>query len=135
MWEKFDEATMGIVVRHIKRLDILWIVQENSKRVMSRSGLPDNVFDPGERPTKLVQKRVKVGFSLEDEADNLDRSLNYVKQGSGQVKQHITRFAKQTPTVCPYELVWITGRYIVLLIFFLQVFSINIRHDSQVDRE
>ena len=22
MWEKFDEATMGIVVRHIKRLDI-----------------------------------------------------------------------------------------------------------------
>ena len=91
------------------------------------------MFDPGERPTKLVQKRVKVGFSLEDEADNLDRSLNYVKQGSGQVKQHITRFTKQTPTVCPYELVWITGRYIVLLIFFLQVFSINIRHDSQVD--
>jgi len=42
MWEKFDEATMGIVVRHIKR-----------------SGLPDNVFDPGERPAKLVQKRVK----------------------------------------------------------------------------
>ena len=23
MWEKFDEATMGIAVRHIKRLDIL----------------------------------------------------------------------------------------------------------------
>ncbi|KAF8806241.1 Poly(A) polymerase [Phlegmacium glaucopus] len=42
MWEKFDEATMGIVVRHIKR-----------------SALPDNVFDPGERPAKLVQKRVK----------------------------------------------------------------------------
>ena len=62
MWEKFDEATMGIVVRHIKRLDILRIVQENSKRVIFRSGLPDNVFDPGERPAKLVQKRVKVGF-------------------------------------------------------------------------
>jgi len=42
MWDKFDEATMGIVVRHIKR-----------------SALPDNVFDPGERPAKLVQKRVK----------------------------------------------------------------------------
>jgi poly(A) polymerase len=26
------------------------------------SGLPDNVFDSGERPAKLVQKRVKVGF-------------------------------------------------------------------------
>ncbi|KDR84115.1 hypothetical protein GALMADRAFT_236784 [Galerina marginata CBS 339.88] len=42
MWEKFDEATMGIIVRHIKS-----------------SALPDNVFDPGERPAKLVQKRVK----------------------------------------------------------------------------
>lgn len=26
------------------------------------TGLPDNVFDPGERPAKTVQKRVKVGF-------------------------------------------------------------------------
>ncbi|KAF8165710.1 polymerase [Crassisporium funariophilum] len=42
MWEKFDEASMGIVVRHIRS-----------------SALPDNVFDPGERPAKLVQKRVK----------------------------------------------------------------------------
>ncbi|KAF8180149.1 Poly(A) polymerase central domain-containing protein [Pholiota molesta] len=42
MWEKFDESTMGIVVRHIKS-----------------SGLPDNVFDPGERPAKTVQKRLK----------------------------------------------------------------------------
>jgi len=33
---------MGIVVRHIKN-----------------SGLPDNVFDAGERPAKLVQKRAK----------------------------------------------------------------------------
>ncbi|KAF9478663.1 Poly(A) polymerase [Pholiota conissans] len=42
MWEKFDESTMGIVVRHIKS-----------------SSLPDNVFDPGERPAKTVQKRLK----------------------------------------------------------------------------
>ena len=107
-----------------------WISQnctDNSKRVISRSGLPDNVFDPGERPAKLVQKRVKVGFLLEDEADNLDRSLNSVKQGSGQVKQHITRYAKQTPTVCPYELVWITGRYIVLLIFLFFTGLLNQR--------
>jgi len=26
---------------------------------IKNSGLPDNVFDPGERPAKLVQKRVK----------------------------------------------------------------------------
>lgn len=42
MWEKFDESTMGIVVRHIKS-----------------SALPDYVFDPGERPAKLAQKRTK----------------------------------------------------------------------------
>ncbi|KAF8638592.1 hypothetical protein AX17_002133 [Amanita inopinata Kibby_2008] len=42
MWEKYDEATMGIVVRHIKS-----------------SSLPDYVFDPGERPPKLAQKRTK----------------------------------------------------------------------------
>ncbi|KAF4619923.1 hypothetical protein D9613_004921 [Agrocybe pediades] len=47
MWEKFDESTMGIVVRHIKS-----------------SGLPDNVFDPGERPAKTVQKRGKVGSQV-----------------------------------------------------------------------
>ncbi|KAG6866128.1 hypothetical protein C0991_008436 [Blastosporella zonata] len=41
-WEGFDESKMGIVVRHIKS-----------------SGLPDNVFDVGQRPPKLVQKRVK----------------------------------------------------------------------------
>jgi len=42
MWEKFDEATMGIVVRHIKS-----------------SALPDYVFDEGERQPKLAQKRPK----------------------------------------------------------------------------
>ncbi|GLB34180.1 putative polymerase pla1 [Lyophyllum shimeji] len=42
LWEHFNESKMGIVVRHIKS-----------------SGLPDCVFDPGERPAKLVQKRVK----------------------------------------------------------------------------
>ncbi|KAF8622202.1 hypothetical protein AX15_007307 [Amanita polypyramis BW_CC] len=42
MWEKYDEATMGIVVRHIKS-----------------STLPDYVFDPGERPVKGAQKRTK----------------------------------------------------------------------------
>ncbi|KAK7470216.1 polynucleotide adenylyltransferase [Stygiomarasmius scandens] len=43
MWEKFDEGTMGIVVRNIKS-----------------SSLPDNVFDPGERQPKQAQKRTKV---------------------------------------------------------------------------
>ncbi|RDB20208.1 Poly(A) polymerase pla1 [Hypsizygus marmoreus] len=42
MWENFNEATMGIVVRHIKS-----------------SSLPDYVFDVGERPARLLQKRVK----------------------------------------------------------------------------
>ncbi|KIK53275.1 hypothetical protein GYMLUDRAFT_49451 [Collybiopsis luxurians FD-317 M1] len=42
MWEKFDETTMGIVVRNIKS-----------------SLLPDNVFDPGERQPKSAVKRSK----------------------------------------------------------------------------
>ncbi|KAF8076769.1 poly-A polymerase [Lyophyllum atratum] len=42
VWENFNESKMGIVVRHIRS-----------------SGLPDCVFDAGERPAKVVQKRVK----------------------------------------------------------------------------
>ncbi|KAG5351914.1 hypothetical protein C0989_004590 [Termitomyces sp. Mn162] len=41
-WEHFNDSKMGIVVRHIRR-----------------SGLPDDVFDAGQRPPKLVQKRGK----------------------------------------------------------------------------
>ncbi|KAI0271965.1 poly-A polymerase [Russula aff. rugulosa BPL654] len=39
-WDKFDEVKMGIIVRHIKS-----------------PGLPDNVFDPGERQPKPVNKK------------------------------------------------------------------------------
>ncbi|KAL1741026.1 Poly(A) polymerase central domain-containing protein [Schizophyllum fasciatum] len=46
MWERFDEATMGLVVRHIKS-----------------SALPDYVFEPGERQPRSAQKRVKVWSS------------------------------------------------------------------------
>ena len=60
MWEKYDEATMGIVVRHIKRFGNLHLLKHLLISSLS-SGLPDNVFEPGERPPKLVQKRVKVG--------------------------------------------------------------------------
>ncbi|KAJ6615621.1 Poly(A) polymerase central domain-containing protein [Mycena sp. CBHHK59/15] len=42
VWEKFDESSMSIVVQHIKN-----------------SALPDYVYDAGERPQKLVQKRAK----------------------------------------------------------------------------
>ncbi|KAJ7368964.1 poly-A polymerase [Mycena albidolilacea] len=42
VWEKFDESSMSIVVQHIKS-----------------SMLPDYVYDAGERPPKLVQKRAK----------------------------------------------------------------------------
>ena len=68
MWEKFDEATMGIVVRHIKKsvspffFFFLKFSFNFFPLFFRSSGLPDNVFDAGERPAKLVQKRVKVGF-------------------------------------------------------------------------
>ncbi|OBZ70389.1 Poly(A) polymerase pla1 [Grifola frondosa] len=44
MWEKFEDAKMGIVVRHIKS-----------------TALPDYVFDEGERQPRLAQKRPKTG--------------------------------------------------------------------------
>ncbi|KAG2129001.1 Poly(A) polymerase [Suillus clintonianus] len=44
MWEKYDEDTMGIVVRNIKS-----------------SALPDYVFDEGERQPKQALKRPKTG--------------------------------------------------------------------------
>ncbi|KAH7887389.1 poly-A polymerase [Phlebopus sp. FC_14] len=44
MWEKYDESSMGIFVRNIKS-----------------SGLPDYVFDEGERQTSKTLKRPKSG--------------------------------------------------------------------------
>ncbi|CCM01737.1 uncharacterized protein FIBRA_03803 [Fibroporia radiculosa] len=44
MWEKYDEAKMGIIVRHIKS-----------------TALPDYVYDEGERQPRSAQKRVKSG--------------------------------------------------------------------------
>jgi poly(A) polymerase len=62
MWEKFDEATMGIVVRHIRRSALRIRLSFNSwADICCRSTtLPDYVYDEGERQPKLAQKRVKV---------------------------------------------------------------------------
>jgi poly(A) polymerase len=52
-WDKFDEVKMGIIVRHIKS-----------------SGLPDNVFDPGERqPKPVTKKRPKQAKPAEKASD------------------------------------------------------------------
>lgn len=58
MWDQFDEETMGIFVRHIKRCNpfiSIFLVLTNS----ISSALPDYVFDAGERPPKQAQKRTK----------------------------------------------------------------------------
>ncbi|KIL70349.1 hypothetical protein M378DRAFT_618686 [Amanita muscaria Koide BX008] len=52
MWEKYDEASMGIVVRHIKSIS-----------------LPDTVFEPGERPAKGAQKRTKTSSKANNSPD------------------------------------------------------------------
>jgi len=60
MWEKFDEATMGIVVRHIKRFHFHGhSFSETANILWNSSALPDYVFDEGERQPKLAQKRPK----------------------------------------------------------------------------
>lgn len=63
-WEKFDESSMGIVVRHIKRCDTLALrmFDRASIRYIERyasSSLPDHVFDEGERQPKPTLKRPK----------------------------------------------------------------------------
>lgn len=61
MWEKFSDSTMGIIIRHIKRFDCPLCSVCLYRLIYLSSSLPDYVFDPGERPTKLAQKRTKVG--------------------------------------------------------------------------
>ncbi|KAG5648740.1 hypothetical protein DXG03_000087 [Asterophora parasitica] len=67
LWEHFDEAKMGIIVRHIKS-----------------SGLPDNVFDVGERPAKLVQKRVKVCYNARSVRNALIADRSFAHKGPGK---------------------------------------------------
>jgi poly(A) polymerase len=59
MWEKFDEGTMGIVVRHIKRFVFEFTLLDTAYVLWNSSALPDYVFDEGERQPKLAQKRPK----------------------------------------------------------------------------
>ena len=61
MWERFDEATMGLVVRHIKRSHSCCLrCRDYSTDDFASSALPDYVFEPGERQPRSAQKRVKV---------------------------------------------------------------------------
>lgn len=70
LWDKYDEATMGIFVRHIKRYGQLHrtsacttccLLPTNSIPTASicRSSLPDMVFGEGERQPKQTLKRTK----------------------------------------------------------------------------
>lgn len=59
MWEKFDESSMGIVVRHIKRFHPYATTLGKADIFGNSSALPDYVFDEGERQPRLAQKRPK----------------------------------------------------------------------------
>ncbi|KAF5387807.1 hypothetical protein D9615_000726 [Tricholomella constricta] len=89
LWEHFDESKMGIIVRHIKS-----------------SGLPDCVFDVGERPAKLVQKRVKgpgkSGDTSPHKPTKKQRSVYYQAQiltGTLPDYRASTRSSNTTPEV------------------------------------
>jgi poly(A) polymerase len=62
MWEKYDEDTMGIVVRNIKRSchSMRQVIPSDLTHFTS-SALPDYVFDEGERQPKQALKRPKTG--------------------------------------------------------------------------
>ncbi|KAG1901661.1 Poly(A) polymerase [Suillus fuscotomentosus] len=62
MWEKYDEDTMGIVVRNIKRsCNLMRQVIPSDLIHFTSSALPDYVFDEGERQPKQALKRPKTG--------------------------------------------------------------------------
>ncbi|KAG2343642.1 Poly(A) polymerase [Suillus weaverae] len=65
MWEKYDEDTMGIVVRNIKRsCNLMRQVIPFDLTHFTSSALPDYVFDEGERQPKQALKRPKTGKGL-----------------------------------------------------------------------
>ncbi|KAI0921175.1 hypothetical protein AcW1_004762 [Taiwanofungus camphoratus] len=64
MWEKFDDALMGIVVRHIKS-----------------TALPDHVFDEGERQPRSALKRPKTGKGA-DKSNNTSPDMPNKKRRS-----------------------------------------------------
>lgn len=80
MWEKYDEATMGIVVRHIKS-----------------SGLPDNVFEPGERPPKLVQKRVKGSSKSSNTSPDMPNKRQRSSQSASDLPLKVTENGASNP--------------------------------------
>ena len=56
-WDKYDNATMGVVVQNIKRC------ASSARRltladvdVTTRSLLPDDVYDPGERQKPVLKR-------------------------------------------------------------------------------
>ncbi|CAA7258530.1 unnamed protein product [Cyclocybe aegerita] len=83
MWDKFDEATMGIVVRHIRS-----------------SGLPDNVFDPGERPAKLAQKRSKGSSKSNNTPPDMPNKRQRSSQSTADLSIKSENGLSATPTPC-----------------------------------
>ena len=56
-WDKYDAATMGIVVLNIRRYACLvWRLKSLDIDAISRSTLPDYVFDPGERQKSALKR-------------------------------------------------------------------------------
>ncbi|KDQ64202.1 hypothetical protein JAAARDRAFT_27829 [Jaapia argillacea MUCL 33604] len=68
MWEKFDEAKMGIVVRHIKS-----------------SALPDSVFDQGERQPRSGVKRPNKSIKGSGQSNNTSPDMPNKKRRSSHM--------------------------------------------------
>ncbi|KAJ3551100.1 hypothetical protein NM688_g4935 [Phlebia brevispora] len=81
MWEKYDEANMGIIVRHIKA-----------------TALPDYVFDEGERQPRSAQKRPKTKGS--GKSSNTSPDMPHKKRRSSHsTAEPISATSSSTSTV------------------------------------
>ncbi|KAL6309781.1 polymerase [Sparassis latifolia] len=79
MWEKFDDSTMGIVVRHIKS-----------------TALPDYVFDEGERQPRSALKRPKNGKGADKNNNTSPDVPNKKRRSSNSVSESLSSMPSST---------------------------------------
>ena len=92
-WDKYDSATMGVVVLNIKRCVCLSGSRCYRKiDTTSRSSLPDDVFDPGEKQKPILKRPIHKVIRLRYTFPGSAKGFPMV-QGGGQDGQRFSRLA------------------------------------------
>jgi hypothetical protein len=110
------------------------------KHFSHSSGLPDNVFDAGERPAKLVQKRVKVGFLTQVNLTPRIYTEPLERKGAGKSSNTSPDMPNKRQRLVfahsSFMRIWDQSRFVYAsslspFCFFLQVFTIDFGFSTQ----